>query len=934
MSDREKEEGKAAAMGGASRWTRRAVLGAVCALVIGVYARTAHSGILELMGSGARESYYNLLVRGFQDGHLSVKREVPPGLGDPPQVSWYDDYGLDELSYYKGRLYLYFGVTPALVVFWPCAALTGHYLSHKDAVLFFFSVGFLAGAGLLRAMWRRYFQETSLGVVAAGTLAFGLANFAPIVLGRCDVYEVAISCGHALTLLALAGVWGALQDARHGWRWLAAASLAYGLAVGARPSLLFGAVILLVPAAQAWRERRRGCLDTSPMRSPDSLSPRSGERASLPAVLSAVGHAKAEALAKAGERGSFHATTPESRDAQRPLWPLLAAAAIPISLIGLGLMLYNALRFDNPLEFGQQYQLPLRPLLAQFRPSYLWFNIRVGFLEPARWSGHFPFVDDIAPLAPPTGYSDVQHPFGILTNIPLVWLALAAPLAWRRRSADVRSKLRWFLAAVALLFGMCALPLVLHHSMCSRYQMEFAPPLVLLAVIGVFALDRALAGQAVWRRAARCGWGLLLVFSTAFNLLATFQVQTETHTLFGNALARTGSVDPAIAQYQQALECKPENLEAHGGLGCLLLQKGRVEEANAHFQSALELAPDDAQAHRRLGGFLLGYGRADEAIAQYQKALQIEPDILEAQGGLGCLLLQKGRVVEANTHLQKALELEPDHAEAHSDLGDFLLRNGRADEAIPQYQKALQIKPGETEVLYNLGNALLQAGRGDEAISRFQEALAIEPKSTAVLNNLGNALLQRGAADEAIPYFQKALAIQPDFTLAHYNLGGALLQKGRVDEAITHFQKAVEIRPDYADAYANLGVALSQKGQTKEAIASWRRTLEIKPDQVYVQNNLAWLLATSPDAPLRDGAKAVALAERANQLTGGGNPMFLRTLAAAYAEAGRFSEALETAARALRPAQAQSNMGLAGALQSEMKLYQAGSPYHSPQLTH
>ena len=147
-------------------------------------------------------------------------------------------------------------------------------------------------------MWRRYFQEAGLGVVAAGTLALGLANFTPAILGRCDVYEVAISCGYALTMLALAGVWGALQDGRRRWRWLAAASLAYGLALGARPSLLLGAVILLVPVAQAWREKRR-------------------------------------------------------------VWPLLLAAGGPIVLIGLGLMVYNVLRFDNPLEFGQRYQLPL-----------------------------------------------------------------------------------------------------------------------------------------------------------------------------------------------------------------------------------------------------------------------------------------------------------------------------------------------------------------------------------------------------------------------------------------------------------------------------------------------------------------------------------------------------------------------------------------------
>ena len=108
-----------------------------------------------------------------------------------------------DLSYYQGKLYLYFGVTPALVLFWPYVALTGHYLLHRDAVVIFFSVGFLASVGLLWAVWRRYFAEVGVWVVAAGALALGLANFTLAFLPRCDVYEVAISCGYALTMVTL-----------------------------------------------------------------------------------------------------------------------------------------------------------------------------------------------------------------------------------------------------------------------------------------------------------------------------------------------------------------------------------------------------------------------------------------------------------------------------------------------------------------------------------------------------------------------------------------------------------------------------------------------------------------------------------------------------------------------------------------------------------
>ena len=194
--------------------------------------------------------------------------------------------------------------------------------------------------------------------------------------------------------------------------------------------------------------------------------------------------------------------------------------------------------------------------------------------------------------------------------------------------------------------------------------------------------------------------------------------------------------------------------------------------------------------------------------------------------------------------------------------------------------------------------------------------------------NLGNALFQKGDVDEAITQYQKALQINPDYMEAHYNLGCALIQKGRMDEAIIQYQKALQINPDNAEVHYNLGCALLQKGRMDEAITQYQKVLQIEPDNAEAQNKLAWVLATCPQASLRNGDKAVALAQRTNQLTGGGNPVALGTLAAAYAEAGRFPEAVETAQRALQLAETQSNTALADAIRSQLKSYQAGIPFH------
>jgi tetratricopeptide (TPR) repeat protein len=200
--------------------------------------------------------------------------------------------------------------------------------------------------------------------------------------------------------------------------------------------------------------------------------------------------------------------------------------------------------------------------------------------------------------------------------------------------------------------------------------------------------------------------------------------------------------------------------------------------------------------------------------------------------------------------------------------------------------------------------------------------------------NLGGALRQRGRLDEAILQYQEALRINPGYANALNNLGTALRQKGRLDEAITQFNLALKVMPDNEAIHFNLAKALFQKGRMDEAIIQFQAALQIEPADMEVQNNLAWLLATAPQASLRNGDRAVQLARQANALAGGGNPVILHTLAAAFAEAGRYSEAVETAQRALRLAAAQTDTVLAGQLQLEMNLYQTGSPFHSPAQTH
>jgi len=213
----------------------------------------------------------------------------------------------------------------------------------------------------------------------------------------------------------------------------------------------------------------------------------------------------------------------------------------------------------------------------------------------------------------------------------------------------------------------------------------------------------------------------------------------------------------------------------------------------------------------------------------------------------------------------------------------------------------------------------------------WQTTLLRNPNSWMAHVNLGNHLAEAGNLDEAIVHYRQALQINPDHWDAHISLGTALAQEGDVDGAITQYQEALQIYPGDEVAHVNLGIVLLQRGKKAEAIAHFQKGLQLEPDDVKALKYLAWLLATSPEASLRDGARAVELARHANALTGGDNPIFLHILAAALAEAGRFSEALETAQRALQLAEAQSNPGMVGELRHEMEIYQTGSPFHTPQ---
>lgn len=686
----------------------------VCALVIGLFAANAIPTSLVEASSRAQHSYYNLLVQGFRAGQLNVKKEVPAELATlanpyaPHDSTDSSQYIRDvtDLSYYHGKLYLYYGVTPALVLFLPYALLTGHYLSDRCAVLIFYSLGFWIAATLLRNIRRRYFPEANIWLVMAALFASDLAIAATL---WCNMNEVAITCGFAFTMLAVAAMWQALHEPKRGAGWLLLASLAYGLAVGARPSLLFGIIILLLPVAAAWRQT----------------------------------------------------STPGSR---RQTILLFMAAVIPAMLIGAGLMLYNDRRFGSPFEFGWHYQLNefYRPLTAkQFSLHYFWFNFRDYFLIPVTWSSHFPFLQTV-PLPPvPSGYNpQVQVTLGAIPETyPFVVLALAVPLAWRNRPTGAVLPLRWLAAALLLLFVIGFSTMCLFFTAGTRYELDFLPALLLLACLGLLGVERAGAGLA-WRRMARWDVGLILAYSVAFNLLLSMETRAEIDYLAGNSSLFHGKSDEALARYRMALALWPGSPDAHFGTGNVLFKEGQMDAAIAEYEKAVELNPNFSEAHNNLGHSFLKTGKIDQAIIEYQKTLAITPDFISARNNLAYCFLQAGQLDNAIAQYQQLVQIQPDSAAYHCALGSALLQKGAIPEAMSECQKALQIKPDFAAAHNYLGECFFQSGKNDEAVVEYQKALESKPDYAEAYKNLGDAWRKKGMEAEATTAYKKAAELQ------------------------------------------------------------------------------------------------------------------------------------------------------------------------------
>jgi hypothetical protein len=403
--------------------------------------------------------YYGLLTAGFCSGHLYAAIDPHPGLlalDDPYDPVANAPYRVHDMSFWRGHYYLYYGVTPVLIFFWPIVATTGWYPTEALAVALFSWGSVAAAIVLLSAMRRRYFPKAPISVFTMAALCLAFANPVATLTEGLNFYQVPIACAAGLEMLMFGAIYLALRGGPGAGAWLAAASVLCGLAIGARPNYVLSAVVLFVPfVVLVWRERQGRW---------------------------------------------FRATIRFG-----------AMAGGPLLVSGLGLMLYNWLRFDSPTEFGMRYSLGGAKILNTHLMALanVWPHVGDYLLTPGIWSRYFPFFK-----------SPVGEPHGALRYAP--WLSFAA-LAWffgvRR---DLRGGCLALVAAMTLAVLANLSLLACFFGLTNRYPPDFVPVWLLLAGIGALAMSASLAKHAP--RWTRTGKSVLAIgcLVTLFFALAVF----------------------------------------------------------------------------------------------------------------------------------------------------------------------------------------------------------------------------------------------------------------------------------------------------------------------------------------------------------------------------------------------------------------------------
>ncbi|MBW1706052.1 MAG: tetratricopeptide repeat protein [Deltaproteobacteria bacterium] len=280
----------------------------------------------------------------------------------------------------------------------------------------------------------------------------------------------------------------------------------------------------------------------------------------------------------------------------------------------------------------------------------------------------------------------------------------------------------------------------------------------------------------------------------------------------------------------------------------------------------------------------------------------------------------------------EAIEVNPRNAVAYCNRGVARFFTGDHEQAIADFTRAVEINPGYTEAYCNRGGLWAKKGDRKKAVADYTRALEIHPRYPVAYCGRGIAWANSGDYDRAIADFTTALKINPRYADAYCNRGASRFFKKDYDRAIADCTKALHIDPGYSVAYLNRGRAWFSKKDCVRAITDFEKALDINPNYAEAGNQLAWTLAVCPDDRYRNGAKAVELAKKVTELMPEAG--FRATLAAAYAEAGKFEDATKTQESVIALLNEQGKKGQLSEYKKRLEFYRDHKPWREEYAVH
>ncbi len=361
----------------------------------------------------------------------------------------------------------------------------------------------------------------------------------------------------------------------------------------------------------------------------------------------------------------------------------------------------------------------------------------------------------------------------------------------------------------------------------------------------------------------------------------------------GNQALMSGRLEEAETELRGAVAADPEATAARRNLAQVLLRRGDSAGATSELEAAAAIDPDDVWVHFDLGNAYLSRRLGESAVSSFERAVELDPTLVSAHFNLANALISAERWSDARPHLETVLRLDPGHLRARYQYAIASDRTGDHAAAVRELHAVVTDEPEFTAARIGLAEALVKARRGRDAIAVYREGLDLDlpaAEKIELLNALAQLAWRRGQRPRAIASWRRVTDLEPESSIAWTNLANAMQLSGKRPEARRLFAKAVKLDPQNATAWLSEGRLLILERRFQLARQRLETAIAQVPDHAGLKDTLSRLLSTCSDARIRDGRRAMALAQQAYALEG--KIEYAETFGMALAELGRFEEAI------------------------------------------